>query len=199
MSKLTSTIVTMALAVTVFSLSGSSAMAQFGNRIQQPFDRPAFSPYMNMFRNSPASGGAAIMNYYGLVRPQQEMIQQQNDLQQGLYGFQRQQSMQNGQRPGQRGGFPRSYRMGVTGHSVGFMTAGSRTQSGAGAGAGLAGFGQPSGGGAGAFGGSNSSGSQFNNDGMYEENSFSGGGGGSFSGHSPAFGYGAGYNTGGGF
>ncbi len=191
MSKLTSTIVTMALAVTVFSLSGSSAMAQFGNRIQQPFDRPAFSPYMNLFRNSAASGGNAISNYYGLVRPQQEFYQQQSDLQQGMYNFQRGGMQQR--RPGTNNQFPRGFRMGVTGHTVGFMTIGRQRQGGS---VNLAGMGQQQG--ADPFGGASSASNQFDSGGgIAEDNSFSGGS--SFSGNSAAFGYGGGYNFGGGF
>jgi hypothetical protein len=42
------------------------------NRIERPFDRPAFSPYLNMFR----SGNGPVMNYFGMVRPQQEFLNQ---------------------------------------------------------------------------------------------------------------------------
>lgn len=57
--------------------SGGTAVAQIGaDRINRPIDTPTFSPYINMFRE----GGGVGLNYFGLVRPQIDFAQQNQQL-----------------------------------------------------------------------------------------------------------------------
>lgn len=153
---------------------GSDVHAQIGgSRFNQPFDRPAVSPYLNLFRNG--RGGNPILNYYGLVRPQQEFYQQSQDLQRGAYNFQRQNNPQQNQ-PGQNSNVRSVYTIGTTGHSVSFMSVGSR----------------PNGGGNSGFNPGNISDNQF---GGSQFGGAAGGlpGTGSYSGHTAGFGYGGNY------
>ncbi len=98
----------------------ATASAQFGgNRIQYPLGKPTVSPYLNLIGSN--SGARAGINYFGLVRPQQQFYQQSEDLRQGLYTNPGQRSRQTQQQ--QRGiQTPRFYRLGVTGHSTAFGT-----------------------------------------------------------------------------
>jgi hypothetical protein len=92
---------------------GAQAVAQFGGRIDRPLDTPTFSPYLNMLRNDAGPG----MNYFGLVRPQQEFAQQNQQLGQGLQTLQMQQ-FQGMQMTG--GGYYGYSQLGTTGHPVMF-------------------------------------------------------------------------------
>ena len=75
-----------ALGYTFFGAT-REAQAQYVRPAVSPYARPAVSPYLNLLR----SGNPAV-NYYGLVRPQQDTIsslqqlQQQADYGQGLGG-----------------------------------------------------------------------------------------------------------------
>lgn len=150
--------------------SATDARAQFGeSRIERPFNRPTISPYLNLFRNG---GGTPILNYYGLVRPQQQFYQQADDLRQGVYinpaAKYQSPNLRNDQ---QRTNGSVGYVMGMTGHTTAFRVP-RRTQAG---GIGNAGAGLNSG----EQTGINGSGSQF--------------GTGSSSGHMSGFSYGPAY------
>lgn len=95
-----------------------TAQAQFGAEINRPINRPTFSPYLNLFRGN--NQNSNVLNYYGLVRPQQEMLQQNQRLGQGIQNLQAQQSrLQNGI-PQQRSA---TYsQLGITGHPTVFMS-----------------------------------------------------------------------------
>lgn len=115
---------------------GTSAVAQNFNRIERPLDRPTFSPYLNMFRG----GNGPVMNYFGMVRPQQEFLNQNRQLNDQLESVQQQQ--QQLQQP--MNGFsqqriPGVYTMSVTGHPTAFMTFRSGAAGGPNAGSQLAG------------------------------------------------------------
>lgn len=158
------------VAVIITALCGWPAigMAQFGG------SPPTISPYVNMLRpdSSPA------LNYYGLVRPQQEFAMQNQQLGQGLQSLQMQGS--NMQMNSSSFGYSQ---LGVTGHPVIFNSFGTSRFSG-----GYTGYGN-SGGGGGGFGGGGFGGGG--------GGSFGGGGGGSFGGGGGGFG-GGGFNQGGG-
>ena len=69
------------LAIAALDFGTSDACAQLGRgRIQYPLGRPAVSPYLNLLGMN-----SAAYNYYGIVRPQQQLYQQAQDLQQGFY------------------------------------------------------------------------------------------------------------------
>ncbi|MEZ6132387.1 MAG: hypothetical protein R3C59_27300 [Planctomycetaceae bacterium] len=105
------------LAVCQWQMIGSEANAQGFNRIDKPFDRPTFSPYLNLFRN----GNGPVMNYFGTVRPQLDFYAQDQRLEQGLENIQGRQNQPNGFDNGPRR-IPGVYTMGVTGHATGFNT-----------------------------------------------------------------------------
>ena len=108
----------MALSTLAFSTEVS---AQFGaDRIQRPINTPTFSPYLNMFRGR--NDGGLVLNYYGLVRPQQQALQQNELIGQNLQSLQSMQ-MQQGRMPQQAGvpGYGYS-QLGITGHPVAFQT-----------------------------------------------------------------------------
>ncbi|MCA9057719.1 MAG: hypothetical protein KDA85_04445, partial [Planctomycetaceae bacterium] len=113
------------------------SQAQLRNNIQRPINTPTFSPYLNLFRGN--NGGGPVLNYYGLVRPQMQAMQQADQFGQNL------QQLQRAQRMGQAQGFavPGGGMMGTTGHPVVFQ---SFNTGAVGGGAGI-------GGGGGAFGG----------------------------------------------
>jgi hypothetical protein len=73
-----------ALIVVLTGLVGSRASAQYfpGPRYPtyNPYSRPTYSPYLNLLR----SGNPAV-NYYGLVRPEQDTRLNFLQLQQNLY------------------------------------------------------------------------------------------------------------------
>ena len=108
----------MLLILLALALTDSRASAQFGgNRINRPIDTPTFSPYLNMFRGGGAEGGAT-QNYFGLVRPQQNFAQQNQQLGQGLQALQMQQMQGMQMMPG-AGAYGYS-QLGTTGHPVAF-------------------------------------------------------------------------------
>jgi len=143
-------------------------MAQFGG------SPPTISPYVNMLRpdSSPA------LNYYGLVRPQQEFAMQNQQLGQGLQSLQMQGS--NMQMNSNSFGYSQ---LGVTGHPVIFNSFGTSRFSG-----GYTGFGNSGGGGFGGGGGGGGfggGGGGFNQGGGFGGGGFGGGGyGGGFGGGS---------------
>lgn len=103
----------------VWHLGTSTAPAQvgFGN----PGDSPTVSPYLNLLRGN--NRNSTVLNYYGLVRPQNRAIQQSQQINQGLLNLQQQQVGQQQVRQG-RGGIPRYSQLGITGHPTAFMTIG---------------------------------------------------------------------------
>ena len=119
--------------------AAEQASAQFGgDRIQRPLDRPTVSPYLNLFRGD-STGGSAILNYYGLVKPQQQALQQNQMLNMGLQDLQNRAAAGNS--PGgfqPRAGFSQ---LGITGHPTAFMTIGGGSLGGGGGGGGGGGFG----------------------------------------------------------
>lgn len=114
----------------------SQAFAQLGgSRIDRPLDTPTFSPYLNMLR----SNGGPALNYFGLVRPQLETAQQNQQFGQNLEMLQMQQLQQ---RQGMM--IPGAYgysQLGVTGHPVIFNSFGNSRFSGGYTGAMSGGFG----------------------------------------------------------
>lgn len=108
--------------VRILTLAGllcccSRASAQLGGgRINRPIDTPTFSPYINMLRNNGSPG----LNYFGLVRPQLESAQQNQQFGQNLQTLQTQ---QNQPMRGMNGGYGYS-QLGVTGHPVVFNSFG---------------------------------------------------------------------------
>ena len=144
--------------VLVVLCGGSQASAQFGgNRINRPIDTPTFSPYLNMFRGD---GGGPALNYFGLVRPQQEFAQQNQQLGQGLQTLQMQQMQQMQGMQMQPGMGMYGYsQLGMTGHPVAFNSfrtshfTGGYTGAAGGGGGGFGSGGGGFGGGGGGFGG----------------------------------------------
>lgn len=138
----------------------SQAFGQLGGaRIDRPLDTPVFSPYLNMLR----SGGPAL-NYYGLVRPQLDTAQQNQQFDQNLQALQMQQSQGMRMVPGSYGyGYSQ---LGMTGHPVFFNTNGNGQFSG-----GYVGFN-----GGGGFGGGGFSGGGFGGSGYGGGGNFGGGG-----------------------
>lgn len=109
------------VSLTLLQLCGliGTAQAQLGPRIQRPFNTPTVSPYLNLFRGSNSRGGNAILNYYGLVRPQQQAMQQNNALRNDLNQFSNQPQMNSRQNRNRRASM-----LGVTGHATSFMSLG---------------------------------------------------------------------------
>lgn len=128
---------TVIIAVTAWSVVGSEACAQLGrSRIQYPLGRPAVSPYLNLL-----GVNSVAYNYYGIVRPQQQLYQQSQDLRQGLYYNMHSRYQQQYQPNGFRSGVqdnqqntpntqvPRpATRMWTTGHVAGFSVPGRQPQ-----------------------------------------------------------------------
>lgn len=165
MSKFIKLIFTLALTLGMWQVCGSTVMAQSNySRINKPFDRPTFSPYLNLFRQ----GGGPVSNYFGVVRPQQQFYAQDNEFGEELEGVQKRQQQQYNPNEMRRR-IPGVYTMGVTGHAVGFNTIRPNgSEEGGGSSPQLSGFNSPQGGsqfgsnsgqssfGGGGFGGSNS-------------------------------------------
>jgi hypothetical protein len=128
MLKLLKSLSKLMLAVGMLLTVQQSACAQFGgNRIQRPFDRPTISPYLNLARGN--GGGSSILNYYGLVRPQQEAYRQNRDLNRNLREFEqdvRSTDSGNGRR------LKSPHLPWTTGHRTSFMTIGGGSGSGRG-------------------------------------------------------------------
>lgn len=127
-----------ALAVAVSGACSSEACAQLGrSRIQYPLGRPAVSPYLNLL-----GVNSAAYNFYGIVRPQQQLYQTSQDLQQGLYynmhsRYHQQQYQANGIRNGGQAGqlngsstpaLRATTRTWTTGHVAGFSVPGRQPQ-----------------------------------------------------------------------
>lgn len=90
-----------------------------GNQFDRGYNTPTFSPYINLLRDN----GGVGQNYYGLVRPQMEFAQQNQQLNMGLQQLQVQNQM-----PNQMGRMPMAYRysqLGATGHPVIFNSFGN--------------------------------------------------------------------------
>lgn len=80
------------LVAAVVVASAPGAEAQFGgNRIDRPLNNPTVSPYINLFRGNQ---NGPVLNYYGLVRPQLQQLEQNEQIGMNLQGLQMQQSMQ---------------------------------------------------------------------------------------------------------
>lgn len=107
------------LLIAVCSIGSSSVQAQSG--FGRPNDRPTFSPYLNLFRNQNggSSGGNTLLNYYGLVRPQNQAFEQRQQINEGLSNLRRT-TQQRG--VNQRRGVPQYSQLGITGHPTAFMT-----------------------------------------------------------------------------
>ena len=169
----------LALFITVVCSGVSSAYAQFGGGGIQPGSSPTFSPYLNLLRGGSSGVG---MNYFGLVRPQQQFAQQNQQLGQGLQSLQSMQMQGSGmQMNSSNYGYSQ---LGVTGHPVIFNSFGTGQFSGGYTGAGgSGGFGGGGdfGGGGGGFGGGGGGG--FGGGGFNQGGSGLGGGG--FAGNSP--------------
>ncbi len=112
---------TVAIAISAFCCWSANVMAQFGG--PQQMGPPAISPYVNMLR----SDASPALNYYGLVRPQQQFAQQNQQLGQGLQSLQMQ--MQGSSMPMNSANFGYS-QLGATGHPVIFNSFGTSRFSG---------------------------------------------------------------------
>ena len=117
MSKLIRTACAILFTLALWHSTSSVAQAQSNySRINKPFNRPTFSPYLNLFR----SGNGPVLNYFGVVRPQQQFLEQDNQLGSQLTRVQGQQERQQTKQNSRR--VPGVYTMGATGHAVGFNT-----------------------------------------------------------------------------
>ncbi|MCA9065635.1 MAG: hypothetical protein KDA96_21350, partial [Planctomycetaceae bacterium] len=110
-------IVTLAV-VAGLAFGSAQARAQVGNNIQRPLNNPTFSPYLNLFRGN--NGGGPILNYFGLVRPQMQAMDQAQQFGQNIQQLQRMGQMGQGQ--GQGLMIPGRGGMGTTGHPVVFQS-----------------------------------------------------------------------------
>ncbi|MBL8815185.1 MAG: hypothetical protein JNL58_04065 [Planctomyces sp.] len=148
---------TFLIAVITSWWSSGAASAQIGgDRIQRPINTPTFSPYLNLFRNGDNSG--PVLNYYGLVRPQMQAMQQNQQLGQNLQSLQQMQQQQQAQagRPNVAAQYLGYSQLSTTGHPVVFQSFNNAQGAGIGAGFGGGGFGGGMGGGGfggGGFGG----------------------------------------------
>ncbi len=178
------------------SVMSSTANAQSGlSRFDRGFDRPTVSPYVNLLRG----GGNVGLNYFGVVRPQQQFVDQSQQLNQQLQTVNRRTQSQRF-RSRTQGPLVQQVRVGSTGHAVSFLTIGGgvvgrggQSNQGLGQNLMLSGFGNAGGGGttgfSPGFGGDSSA-----NGGGFGGGNFGGGGGGGFSGG----GFGGGGQIGGG-
>lgn len=131
------------LSVSLLTMLGFSATvsAQVGG-INGPTNQPTISPYVNLLRQD----GNLGLNYFGLVRPQLEMAQQNQMLGQDVMALQA-----NQMQPGRMAGGYSYTQLGATGHPVMFGSInGGRFQGGY---SGMAGGGMMGGGMQGGFGG----------------------------------------------
>ena len=108
------------LVVCVMQAMPTSACAQFGgSRINRPLNRPTVTPYLGLAGNR--NGRSSIINYYGVVRPQQQAHQQSRQLNRNLRDFERDvssPSTNNNKR------LRRPMISGTTGHRTAFLTIG---------------------------------------------------------------------------
>jgi len=141
-------------AVCLVATGSAEAQVGFG----RPNDRPTFSPYLNLFRNQDRGnvGNNTLLNYYGLVRPQNRAFEQRQQFGQEINNLNRQ--IRTSNRVGPNGvGVPRYSQIGITGHPTAFMTIRPGVGGGGGGEIGAGGIGSGSFGGsaaAGSFGGS---------------------------------------------
>ncbi|MEJ7590073.1 MAG: hypothetical protein WKF77_00840 [Planctomycetaceae bacterium] len=112
------------LTITVACGWSSLAMAQFGGGSNPQGNSATISPYINLLR-----GGNTGLNYYGLVRPQQDFAMQNQQLGQGIQSLQMQQ-MQQGSQMQMNGGSYGYSQLGMTGHPVIFNSFGNGQFSG---------------------------------------------------------------------
>jgi len=191
-------LITLLMVVALCQAGTSVASAQVG--FGRPNSRPTFSPYLNLFRSQGGGGSNTLLNYYGLVRPQNQAYQQSQQINQGLQNLQRQSQTQRAgnNAAGQRGGVSRYSQMGITGHPTAFMTVGGGGAAGGGiGGGGIGGGGIGSGFGGSGFGAGGGLGSGFGQSSVGGVGGISVGGSvgfglGTATGHPAAFGVGAG-------
>lgn len=108
------------LVLTVVCGWSSSARAQFGGGNNSQANSPTISPYVNLLRR-----GNVGLNYYGIVRPQQNFAIQNQQLGQGILNMQ----MQAPQMQINSGSNNYS-QLGMTGHPVIFNSIGNSQFSG---------------------------------------------------------------------
>jgi hypothetical protein len=108
--------------ILVMAISSHAFGQLGGGRIDRPIDTPTFSPYLNMLRSS----GGPTLNYFGLVRPQVDFAQQNQQMGQQLQMLQMQQTQGMGM-PIRGYGYSQ---LGVTGHPVIFNSFGNGQFSG---------------------------------------------------------------------
>ncbi len=133
---------TFLIAVITSWWSTGAASAQIGgNRIQRPINTPTFSPYLNLFRNGDNSG--PVLNYYGLVRPQMQAMQQNQQFGQNLQSLQQMQQQQQAQagRPNAAAQYLGYSQLSTTGHPVIFQSFNNAQGGGGGFGGGAGNFG----------------------------------------------------------
>lgn len=127
--------------ITSWWSSGAASAQIGGNRIQRPINTPTFSPYLNMFRNGDNSG--PVLNYYGLVRPQMQAMQQNQQLGQNIQSLQQMQQQQQAHagRPNAAAQYLGYSQLSTTGHPVVFQSFNNAQGGGIGPGFGGGGFG----------------------------------------------------------
>lgn len=106
------------LVATIWLGAGQKSFAQLGPQIQRPLNTPTISPYLNLFRNN--SNRNSVLNYFGLVRPQQQALQQNNALRNDLN------TLSNRTEGNEQSNLNRrSSMLGITGHATSFMSIGA--------------------------------------------------------------------------
>ena len=180
------------LLLTAVFAASPAAQAQF--RFNHGPSRPTFSPYINLFRNQGGvnSGSNTLLNYYGLVRPQNRAFEQAQQFNQGLNNLR----LQTRGVTQQRSPDPLQYsQLGITGHPTAFMTirAGRGSGDAGGLSGGFGGGGGIGGSGAGGFGGTGIGGGGIEAGGLWT----GGLGGGFFGGAGPGVGGIGGFGGGG--
>ncbi|MEP3478828.1 MAG: hypothetical protein ABJZ55_06245 [Fuerstiella sp.] len=179
------------------SLMSSTARAQSGlSRFDRPFSRPTISPYVNLLRGQGNGGGANVgLNYFGIVRPQQQFGERNQQLTQQLQTVNRR-SQSRGIQSRTQGRQFRQYRVGSTGHAASFLSIGGGVAGAGGQAVGqnlqLSGFTN-----AGGLGGTTGNSPGFGGGGGGGGSSFSGSGGGFGGGFSGGFGGGDSFGGGG--
>src|SRR5262249_32261641 len=83
-----------------------------------PFQRPAISPYLNLFR----PGGNFTQNYFGLVQPQMQFYSGINQLQMGQFNLSRQITGLEAQQFPTENAIPTGMKTGFFTHQKYFMT-----------------------------------------------------------------------------
>lgn len=120
------------IAVIAVLLPASESFAQFGgNRIDRPLNGPTVSPYINLFRGQE---NGPVLNYFGIVRPQLQQMEQNEQFGMNLRAMQGNAGMQQQMMMGQGMGYSQ---LNITGHPAVFQS----FTNGGGGGAGGGGFG----------------------------------------------------------